>query len=122
MRTKSRVPLDLLLTTSVTGVARRMMPDRSWGRFGVNLAVGRVAPGNGPGPLDARLPPSRPRTLIGSRQGRQAFQRAGLAEHPPDQRPCRHTWQPNGPSNKLFADAHLDWRDAERVRAPSSTS
>ena len=32
------VPLDLLLTTSATGVARRMMPDASWSRFGLSLA------------------------------------------------------------------------------------
>ena len=32
------VPLDLLLTTSATGVARRMMPDTSWSRFALNLA------------------------------------------------------------------------------------
>ena len=32
------VPLDLLLTTAATGVARRIIPDASWSRFGVNLA------------------------------------------------------------------------------------
>jgi hypothetical protein len=32
------VPLDLLLTTSATGVARRMLPDTSWSRFGLSLA------------------------------------------------------------------------------------
>ena len=32
------VPLDLLLTTSATGVARRMLPDASWSRFGLDLA------------------------------------------------------------------------------------
>jgi len=32
------VPLDLLLTSSATGVARRLLPDTSWSRFGLNLA------------------------------------------------------------------------------------
>ena len=32
------VPLDLLLTSSATGVARRMLPDTSWSRFALNLA------------------------------------------------------------------------------------
>ncbi|MGO9924719.1 MAG: hypothetical protein ACLPLP_00885 [Mycobacterium sp.] len=32
------VPLDLLLTSSATRVARRLLPDKSWSRFGLNLA------------------------------------------------------------------------------------
>ena len=32
------VPLDLLLTSSATGVARRLLPDTSWSRFGLTLA------------------------------------------------------------------------------------
>src|ERR1700720_3002192 len=32
------LPLDLLLTTSAIGMASRMVPDKSWSRFGWNLA------------------------------------------------------------------------------------
>jgi polyhydroxyalkanoate synthase len=111
------VPLDLLLTTSVTGVARRMMPDTSWSRFALNLA-------------------RRPST-IGERARSLGHELASIARGTSDRAPAKAdkrfsdpAWQgnplmkrsvqaylaANETVDKLFADAHLDWRDAEQIR------
>ena len=111
------VPLDLLLTTSATGVARRMMPDTSWSRFALNLA-------------------RRPST-IAERVGSLGHELASIARGTSDRAPAKAdkrfsdpAWQSNPlmkrsmqaylaaneTVDKLFADAHLDWRDAEQIR------
>ena len=111
------VPLDLLLTTSATGVARRMMPDTSWSRFALNLV-------------------RRPST-IGERVGSLGHDLASIARGTSDRAPAKAdkrfsdpAWQgnplmkrsvqaylaANETVDKLFADADLDWRDAEQVR------
>jgi polyhydroxyalkanoate synthase subunit PhaC len=111
------VPLDLLLTASATGVARRMMPDTSWSRFALNLA-------------------RRPATVadrVGSLGPEVASIVRGTSDRAPakaDKRFSDPAWQgnplmmrsmqaylaANETVDKLFADAHLDWRDAEQVR------
>ena len=111
------VPLDLLLTTSATGVARRMMPDTSWSRFALNLA-------------------RRPATVT-DRAGSLGQEVASIVRGTSDRAPAKAdkrfsdpAWQgnplmkrsmqaylaANETVHKLFADAHLDWRDAEQVR------
>ena len=111
------VPLDLPLTTSATGVARRMMPDTSWSRFALNLA-------------------RRPATVadrVGSLGQEVASVVRGTSDRAPakaDKRFSDPAWQGNPLMKrsmqaylaanetvvKLFADAHLDWRDAEQIR------
>ncbi len=111
------VPLDLLLTTSATGVARRMLPDASWSRFGLNLA-------RQPGTVAERVG-SLGRELAAIAQG--ASDRAPAKA---DKRFSDPAWQgnpllkrsmqaflaTNETVEKLFADAHLNWRDAEQMR------
>ena len=111
------VPGDLLLTSSAIGIASRMMPDTSWSRFGLNLA-------RRPGVVAQR---------VGS-FGRELFSIArGTSHRAPakaDKRFSDPAWQgnpllkrsmqgylaANEIVDELFADAKLDWRDAERVR------
>ena len=106
-----------LLTTSATGVARRMMPDTSWSRFGLNLA-------------------SQPAT-VAERVGSLGHELASIARGTSDRAPAKAdkrfsdpAWQgnplmkrsmqaylaANETVDKLFSDAQLDWRDAEQIR------
>jgi polyhydroxyalkanoate synthase subunit PhaC len=110
-------PHDLLLTGSALGVASGMMPDTSWGRFGLNLA-------RRPG-------------VIAERVGSFGRELASIATGTSDRAPAKHdkrfsdpAWQGNPLTKRsmqayltaaelvdsLFADAELDWRDAERIR------
>ena len=110
-------PNDLLLTGSALGVASGMMPDTSWGRFGLNLA-------------------RRPRVVaerVGSFGRELASIATGTSDRAPgkaDKRFSDPAWQTNplmkrsmqsylaatGVVDSLFADAELDWRDAQRIR------
>jgi len=110
-------PLDLLLTSSAVGVAERMMPNVSWSRFAIALA-------------------RKPRTLahrareLGGQLVSIAEGRSDLAPAKGDKRFADPAWQgnpllkaamqaylaTNETVNALFADAELDWRDAERIR------
>ena len=111
------VPHDLLLTSSAIGIASRMMPDTSWSRFGLNLA-------RRPGVVAQR---------VGSFGRELASIARGTSHRAPakaDKRFSDPTWQDNPLLKRsmqgylavneivdeLFADAKLDWRDAERVR------
>jgi len=110
-------PLDLLLTNSAVGVAERMMPNVSWSRFALNLA-------------------RQPRTL-GSRASSLLRELVSIAEGHSEIEPAKGdkrfndaAWQGNPllkrstqaylatvkTVDELFADANLDWRDAERIR------
>ena len=110
-------PLDLLLTSSAVGIAERVMPNVSWSRFALNLA------------RQPRTVTSRAASL-----GREfATIAAGRSEVAPargDKRFVDPAWQgnpllkrtmqaylaTNRTVDQLFSDAHLDWRDAERIR------
>jgi polyhydroxyalkanoate synthase len=111
------VPLDLLLTSSATGVARRVMPNTSWSRFALNLA-------RRPGTVAER---------VGSLSRELASIGRGTSERAPakvDKRFSDPAWQGNPLMKRsmqaylaavdtvegLFTDAELDWRDAERIR------
>ena len=111
------VPHDLLLTGSALGVASGVMPDTSWGRFGINLA-------RRPGVVAERVGSFGPRTRLDRDgqipscpgQGRQAVQRSGVAANPLLKRSMQTYLAAAETVDGLFADAHLDWRDAERIR------
>ncbi len=110
-------PHDLLLTGSALGVASRLVPDTAWGRFGLNLI-------------------RRPEVLaqrVGSFGRELATVAAGTSDRAPVKRDRRFSdpaWSSNALLKRsmqgylgaadmvddLFADADLDWRDAERVR------
>ncbi|MFD9667421.1 PHA/PHB synthase family protein [Rhodococcus sp. NPDC059968] len=110
-------PLDLLLTSSTRGFVGRMLPNGAWARFGVNLTT-------------------RQRTLAhrGTALARELGTIAvGTCERVPakgDKRFVDPAWQGNpllkrtmqaylagaDTADKLFDDAQLDWRDAEKMR------
>ncbi|HYJ54845.1 MAG TPA: alpha/beta fold hydrolase [Mycobacterium sp.] len=110
-------PADLLFTTSATGIAHRLLPDRSWGSFAANLA----------------RRPSRVADRLGTLGREIASIAAGDSDRAPskgDKRFSDPAWQ-NNPLlkrsmqaylaadetvDKLLCDADLNWRDAERVR------
>jgi polyhydroxyalkanoate synthase subunit PhaC len=110
-------PHDLLFTGSALGVASGMMPRTSWGRFGLNLA-------------------RRPE-VVAERVGSFGRELASIATGTSDRAPAKPdkrfsdpAWQSNPLTKRsmqaylaaaelvdsLFADAELDWRDAERIR------
>jgi len=110
-------PLDLLLTSSAVGMAERMMPNTSWSRFALSLArqprtVASRAAGLG-------------RELVSIAEGR-----SDIAPGKGDRRFADPAWRGNPllkrtmqaylagctTVDELFSDAHLDWRDAERIR------
>jgi poly[(R)-3-hydroxyalkanoate] polymerase subunit PhaC len=110
-------PQDLLLTGSALGVASGMMPGASWARFGLNLA-------RRPGVVADRVG-SFGRDLASIATGT-----SDRAPAKPDKRFSDPAWQSNALMKRsmqayltatelvdsLFADAELDWRDAERIR------
>ena len=110
-------PLDLLLTSSAVGIAERMMPNTTWSRFALNLA-------RQPGTVASRAA-SLGRELVSITDGR-----SDLAPGRGDRRFADPAWQGNPllkrtmqaylagctTVDELFADAHLDRRDAERIR------
>ncbi len=110
-------PHDLLLTGSALGVASGMMPDTSWARFGLNLA-------RRPGVVAERV------GSFGRELASIATGTSDRAPAKPDKRFSDPAWQSNPLMKRsmqayltaaelvdsLFADAELDWRDAERIR------
>ena len=110
-------PHDLLLTGSALGVASGMMPDTSWSRFGLNLA-------RRPGVVAERV------GSFGRELASIATGTSDRAPAKPDKRFSDPAWQSNPLTKRsmqaylaaaeivdsLFADAELDWRDAERIR------
>ena len=111
------VPLDLLLTRPVFGLADRIAPNLSWPRFALNLA------------RQPRTVASRTATL-GKELAAIAVGRSDLAPAKGDNRFTDPAWEgnpllkrtmqaylaANDTVNQLFSDAKLDWRDAERMR------
>jgi polyhydroxyalkanoate synthase subunit PhaC len=111
------VPLDLLLTRPVFGLADRIAPNTSWRKFAMNLA-------KQPGLVASRA------TTLGKELGSIAVGRSDIAPAKGDKRFADPAWQGNPllkrtmqaylAANKtvdqLFSDAQLDWRDAERMR------
>ena len=110
-------PNDLLLTGSALGVASRLRPDTAWGRLGVSLA-------RRPG-------------IVAQRVGSLGRELASIATGSSDRAPAKADKRFSDPAwsgspllkrsmqaylaaadvvDTLFADAELDWRDAERIR------
>jgi class II poly(R)-hydroxyalkanoic acid synthase len=110
-------PHDLLFTGSALGVASGMMPGTSWSRFGLNLA-------RRPGVVAERV------GSLGRELASIATGSSDRAPAKPDKRFSDPAWQSNPLMKRsmqaylttaelvdnLFADAELDWRDAERIR------
>ena len=111
------LPLDLLLTTSAIGMASRMVPDSSWSRFGWNLA-------RRPGVVGQRVR-SLGRELASITWGTsdripakadKRFSDPAWQGNPFMKRSMQAYLAANDTVAKLFGEADLDWRDAERMR------
>ena len=111
------LPLDLLLTTSAIGMANRMVPDSSWSRFGWNLA-------RRPGVVGQRVR-SLGRELASITWGTsdripakadKRFSDPAWQGNPFMKRSMQAYLAANDTVAKLFGEADLDWRDAERMR------
>ncbi len=110
-------PHDLLLTGSALGVASRLVPDTAWGKFGMKLA-------------------RRP-DMLAQRVGSFGRELASIATGTSDRAPVKADSRFSDPAwsgnpllkrsmqtylaaaemvQNLFAEADLNWRDAERIR------
>src|SRR6202048_3862642 len=110
-------PLDLLLTSATRPFARRMMPDATWARLGVNLAKQPGAVASRAGTLAREL-------------GSVVAGRSHRAPARADKRFTDPAWQHNPllhrimqaylaaaeTADGLLADADLDWRDNDKMR------
>jgi polyhydroxyalkanoate synthase subunit PhaC len=110
-------PLDLLLTRATRCFASRIMPNRTWARLGGNL-------GKQPGTVVNRG------VQLTRELGSIAAGKSDRAPARSDKRFSDATWQQNpllhrtmqaylaasDTGDQLFADAHLDWRDEEKMR------
>jgi polyhydroxyalkanoate synthase subunit PhaC len=110
-------PHDLLLTSSALGIGSQLTPDTSWAKFGVNLL--------------------RRHDVVGRRLGSFGRELASIANGTSDRAPVKAdkrfsdpAWEANPLMKRsvqaylagtevvdeLFADAELDYSDAQRVR------
>ena len=110
-------PLDLLLTSSAVGMADRMMPNTSWSRFVLNLAKQPRTVASRAGALSRELVSiAEGRSELAPAKGDKRFADPAWRGNPLLKRTMQAYLAANNTVNQLFSDAHLDWRDAERIR------
>ena len=110
-------PLDLLLTSSAVGVVERMMPKVSSTRFALNLARQPRTLGSRASSLIRELVSiAEGHSEIEPAKGDKRFNDAAWQGNPLLKRSMQMHLATTKTVDELFADANLDWRDAERVR------
>jgi polyhydroxyalkanoate synthase len=110
-------PLDLLLTSSAVGLADRMMPNTSWSRFALNLAKQPRTVASRTAALSRELVSiAEGRSELAPAKGDKRFADPAWRGNPLLKRAMQAYLATNNTVNQLFSDAHLDWRDAERMR------
>ena len=110
-------PLDLLLTSSAVGLADRMMPNTSWSRFALNLAKQPRTVASRTAALSRELVSiAEGRSELAPTKGDKRFADPAWRGNPLLKRAMQAYLATNNTVNQLFSDAHLDWRDAERMR------
>src|SRR5258705_10222278 len=111
------VPLDLLLTRPVFGLAERIVPDMSWPRFAVNLARQPRVVASRATTLGRELAAiAAGRSEIAPARGDKRFADPAWVGNPFLKRTVQAYLAANKTVDQLFSDARLDWRDAERMR------
>jgi polyhydroxyalkanoate synthase subunit PhaC len=111
------VPLDLLLTRPVFGLADRIVPNLSWRRFAINLARQPRVVASRAGTLGKELAAiAAGRSDIAPKKGDKRFADPAWAGNPFLRRTMQAYLAANKTVDQLFSDARLDWRDAERMR------
>jgi polyhydroxyalkanoate synthase subunit PhaC len=110
-------PLDLLLTSSAVGMADRLMPNVAWSRFALNLAKQPRTVGSRAAALGRELVSiAEGRSDVAPAKGDKRFADPAWRGNPLLRRTMQAYLATNDTVNQLFSDAHLDWRDAERIR------
>ncbi len=110
-------PLDLLLTSSATGVARRLLPNTAWSRFALNLARRPGTVTDRAGALGRELGDiARGTSEREPAKADQRFRDSAWQSNPLMKRSMQAYLAANETVNDLFDEAHLDFRDAERLR------
>ncbi|MFQ6330640.1 PHA/PHB synthase family protein [Nocardia sp. CWNU-33] len=110
-------PLDLLMTSSATGVGRRMLPNTSWTRLALSLA-------NQPRTVADRIGAFGQELVTIARghsdrvpaKGDRRFDDPGWQGNPLFKRSMQAYLAATATADALLADADLDWRDAEWMR------
>jgi polyhydroxyalkanoate synthase len=111
------VPLDLLLTRPVFGLAERLVPNLSWPRLAINLARQPRAVASRATTLGRELAAiAAGRSDIAPAKGDKRFADPAWAGNPFLKRTAQAYLAANKTVDQLFSDARLDWRDAERMR------
>jgi polyhydroxyalkanoate synthase len=111
------VPLDLLLTRPVFGLADRIVPNMSWRRFAINLARQPRVVASRASTLGGELATiAAGRSNIAPAKGDKRFADPAWAGNPFLKRTMQAYLATNKTVNQLLSDARLDWRDAERMR------
>jgi len=111
------IPLDLLLTSSATGVARRLLPNTAWSRFALNLARRPGTVAETAGALGRQLADiARGASDREPAKGDQRFRDPAWQSNSLMKRSMQAYLAANETVDELFDDAHLDFRDAERLR------
>jgi polyhydroxyalkanoate synthase subunit PhaC len=110
-------PLDLLLTSSAVGIAERMMPNTSWSRLAINLARQPKTVASRAAALGRELVAvAEGRSDLAPAKGDKRFADPAWQGNPLLKRTMQAYLATNNTVNQLFSDAHLHWRDAERMR------
>jgi len=111
------VPLDLLLTRPVFGLADRIMPNLSWPKFALSLARQPRTVASRAATLGKELLAiAEGKSEVGPTRGDWRFTDPAWTGNPVLKRTMQAYLATNDTVNQLFSDAKLDWRDAERMR------
>lgn len=110
-------PLDLLMTSSAIGVGRRMLPNTSWTRLALSLAKQPRTVADRVGAFGQELVTiARGHSDRLPVKGDRRFDDPGWQGNPLFKRSMQAYLAATVTVDALFADADLDWRDAEWMR------
>ena len=110
-------PLDLLLSGSTLGVARRLLPNASSSRLVMNLAKQpRTVTSQTTGLVQELLSVVRGSSEIAPAKGDKRFADAAWRANPFLKRTMQAYLAADKTVEGLFSAADLEWRDAERIR------
>jgi polyhydroxyalkanoate synthase len=111
------VPLDLLLTRPVFGLADRIAPNLSWHRFARNLARQPRTVASRAATLGRELAAiAAGRSDLAPAKGDGRFTDPAWAGNPVLKRTMQAYLAANNTVGQLLSDAKLDWRDTERMQ------
>jgi polyhydroxyalkanoate synthase len=110
-------PLDLLLTDSVLGIGRRMLPSRAWLHFGESLLKRpQLIAGRCRSLADELADIARGRSARMPARSDKRFADTAWSENPLLRRTMQAYLAGADTAGKLLDDADLDWRDRERMQ------